>query len=179
MKRICVFCGSAPGSRPIYGEMARQFGALVAARGLELVYGGGHVGMMGILADAALAAGGRVIGVIPQSMVSREMAHPGATQMCIVETMHQRKALMAELSDAFVALPGGSGTLDELFEILTWRQLRYHSRPIGLFNVEGYYDSLLEWLETAFAEGFIKKKHRGLLIVEQDGVVLLDRLQQG
>src|SRR3954447_16823866 len=119
MKRICVFCGSAVGSRPLYSDSARQFGNLLASRGLDLVYGGGHVGLMGVLADSALAAGGYVIGVIPQSMVDREMAHSGATQMHVVETMHQRKALMVKLSDAFVALPGGSGTLDELFEILT------------------------------------------------------------
>jgi uncharacterized protein (TIGR00730 family) len=176
MKRICVFCGSASGSRPAYAASAREFGALLAARGLELVYGGGHVGMMGILADSALAAGGRVIGVIPRSMVEKELAHESVTQMHIVETMHQRKALMAELSDAFVALPGGSGTLDELFEILTWRQLRYHAKPIGLLNVEGYYDPLLAWLERAFAEGFIKEKYRGLLTVAQDGAALLDVL---
>jgi uncharacterized protein (TIGR00730 family) len=176
MKRICVFCGSAAGSRALYADSARQFGGLLASRGLDLVFGGGHVGMMGVLADSALAGGGYVIGVIPQSMVEREMAHSGVTQMHVVETMHQRKALMVKLSDAFVALPGGSGTLDELFEILTWRQLRYHHKPIGLLNVGGYYDSLLSWLETAFAEGFIREKHRGLLIVEQEGQVLLDRL---
>ena len=176
MKRICVFCGSASGSRRVYAESAKRFGALLASRGLELVYGGGHVGMMGILADSALAAGGRVIGVIPQSMVEKELAHERVTTLHVVETMHQRKALMAELSDAFVALPGGSGTLDELFEILTWRQLHYHAKPIGLLNVDGYYDALLMWLERAFADGFIKEKYRGLLTVELDGATLLDRL---
>ena len=176
MKRVCVFCGSAAGSRPVYAGSALQFGTLLASRGVELVYGGGHIGMMGILADAVLAGGGSVIGVIPQSMVDKELAHQGVTRLHIVETMHQRKALMAELSHAFVALPGGSGTLDELFEILTWKQLKYHARPIGLLNVEGYYDSLLAWLNHAFAEGFIKEKYRGDLTIDQDGPTLLDRL---
>ncbi len=177
MKRVCVFCGSASGSRPLYAETARQFGTRLASRGLDLVYGGGHVGMMGILADGILAAGGHVIGVIPRGMVEKELAHESVTQLHVVETMHERKALMAELSDAFVALPGGTGTLDELFEILTWRQLRYHNKPIGMLNVAGYYDSLLAWIDTAFAEGFIKEKYRGLLVVEREGTVLLDRLE--
>src|SRR5439155_9430175 len=128
----------------------------------------GHVGLMGVLADAVLAGGGRVVGVIPQFMIDKELAHAGLTELVVVETMHQRKAVMADLSDAFVALPGGYGTLDELFEILTWAQLGIHKKPIGLLNVEGFYDPLLAWIEKALAEGFLKAKHRSLLLVESD-----------
>src|SRR5438270_7385359 len=147
MKRVCVFCGSKSGGRPVFADTTRQFGATLAARGYELVFGAGHVGLMGVLADAVLAAGGKALGVIPQSLVDRELAHGSLTELQIVETMHQRKALMADLSDAFVALPGGFGTGDELFEILTWAQLGIHSKPIGLLNVAGYFDPMLAWLD--------------------------------
>ncbi len=177
MKRVCVFCGSALGTKPVYADSARAFGQLLASRGLDLVFGGGHIGLMGVLADAVLAAGGSVTGVIPQSLVDRELAHGGLTTLHVVDTMHQRKALMADLSDAFVALPGGPGTLDETFEILTWAQIGFHDKPVGLLNVAGYYDPLLEWLERAFTERFIKEKYRPLLTVDVDGPRLLDRLQ--
>ncbi|HZY83935.1 MAG TPA: TIGR00730 family Rossman fold protein, partial [Gemmataceae bacterium] len=134
MKRVCVFCGSSSGTRPEYAAAARRFGAALAGRGLGLVYGGGHVGLMGALADAVLAAGGEVVGVIPQALVDRELAHGGLTELLVVNTMHERKALMADRADAFAALPGGFGTADELFEILTWAQLGLHAKPVGLLN---------------------------------------------
>jgi uncharacterized protein (TIGR00730 family) len=176
MKRVCVFCGSASGLRPLYAEEARQLGSLLAACGLELVFGAGHIGLMGVLADAVLSADGRAIGVIPQSLVDRELAHGKLSELHVVETMHQRKALMADLSDAFLALPGGYGTLDELFEILTWAQLGIHAKPIGLLNTAGFFDPLLAWVDHAVAEGFIKAKHRALLLVESDPAAVLDRL---
>src|SRR5262245_8842875 len=147
MKRVCVFCGSKSGSRVIYADATRRFGQALVEHGCELVFGAGHVGLMGVLADAVLAAGGNAIGVIPQALVDRELAHGSLTELHIVETMHQRKSLMADLSDAFVALPGGYGTGDELFEILTWAQLGIHSKPIGLLNVAGYFDPMLAWLD--------------------------------
>jgi uncharacterized protein (TIGR00730 family) len=145
-------------------------------RGLVLVYGGGHIGLMGILADAILAAGGEAIGVIPKSMIEAELAHTKLTQLHVVDTMHQRKALMADLADGFVALPGGFGTADEFFEILTWSQLHYHSKPVGLLNVAAFFDPLLAWLDRAVEEGFLKVKHRHLLIEAQEPNQLLDRL---
>ena len=176
MKRLCVFCGSKTGSRPLFAEATRHFAAALVAHGYELVYGAGHVGLMGVLADAVLAAGGKVIGVIPQSLVDRELAHLGLTELRIVETMHQRRALMADLSDAFVALPGGNGTADELFEILTWAQLGIHAKPIGLLNIASFFDPLLAWLDQCVREDFIRDNHRELLIVSADSAVLLDRL---
>src|SRR5262245_12742237 len=142
MRRVCVFCGSSAGNRPEYADAARHLGAALARRGLGLVYGGGHVGLMGVVADAVLRAGGEVIGVIPQALVERELAQAGLTRLEVVDTMHQRKARMADLADAFVALPGGFGTCDELFEILTWSQLGLHARPVGLLNVAGFFDPL-------------------------------------
>jgi uncharacterized protein (TIGR00730 family) len=148
----------------------------LAGRGIGLVFGAGHVGLMGVLADAVLASGGEAIGVIPQALVDRELAHRQLTRLHIVESMHDRKALMAELADAFLALPGGYGTLEEFFEIVTWKQLRLHQKPIGLYNVAGFFDPLLAWIERAIAEDFIKPKHRDLLMVGADIDPLLDRL---
>ena len=176
MRRLCVFCGSCAGSREGYADAARRLGGLLAGRQLELVFGAGHVGLMGVLADAVLRAGGRAVGVIPQALVDRELAHAGLSELRVVGTMHQRKALMEELSDGFVALPGGYGTLDELFEILTWSQLGLHGKPIGLLNVAGYFDPLLAWVDHAVAEAFIRPKHRQLLLTADTPEGLLDRL---
>ncbi len=176
MKRVCIYCGSSPGDRPLYGEVARALGRRIAERGLGLVYGGGHVGLMGMIADAALAAGGEVIGVIPQRLVDAEVAHHGLSQLEVVQSMHERKARMAELADAFIALPGGFGTLDELFEILTWAQLGLHGKPCGLLDVERYFASLVAWADNAVAAGFVRPRHRALLMVDQDMDRLLDRL---
>jgi uncharacterized protein (TIGR00730 family) len=177
-KYLCVFCGSSKGGPAIYAASARRFGEALAGRGWGLVYGGGHIGLMGILADAVLQAGGPVIGVIPQSMVERELAHERLTELHIVETMHQRKALMAERAAAFAALPGGVGTGDEFFEIVTWRQLRLHSKPIGLLNVDGFFDLLLAWLDRTVADGFVRAEHRALLHVAEETEQLLDLLLQ-
>src|SRR5262249_11009257 len=147
MKRLCVFCGSSAGGAAAYADAARRFGPALAAHGLGLVYGGGHVGLMGVVADAVLGGGGEVIGVIPQALVDRELAHTGLTALRVVATMHQRKALMADLADGFVALPGGFGTADELFEILTWAQLGLHAKPVGLLDVNGFFTPLLAWVE--------------------------------
>jgi uncharacterized protein (TIGR00730 family) len=173
---VCVFCGSSPGARPAYGRAAHEFGHLLGTRGVDLVWGGGNVGLMGIVADAALAAGGRAIGVIPAALAERELGHSTATELHVVRTMHERKALMADLSDAFVALPGGTGTLDELFEILTWAQLGFHAKPIGLLDVEDYYTPLLTFLDGARDEGFVRPVDRARLRVERDPERLLDEL---
>ena len=177
MRRVCVFCGSNVGNRELYAAQ-RRLGGVLAARGLGLVFGAGHIGLMGILADAVLAAGGEAIGVIPQSMVDKELAHTGLTRLEVVNTMHERKALMADLSDGFVALPGGFGTGDELFEILTWSQLGLHAKPVGVLNVAGYFDPLLRWLDHAVNEGFIRPQHRGLLLEADDPDRLLDMLHR-
>jgi uncharacterized protein (TIGR00730 family) len=168
MSRVCVFCGSNKGEDPTYAELSRALGRALAARGLGLVYGGASVGLMGLIADTVLAQGGEAIGVIPSSMVDRELAHTGLTRLHVVNTMHERKALMAELSDAFVALPGGLGTLDELFEAATWAYLGIHSKPIGLLNHEGYYDALLAFLDHATAQGFIRPAARALIRTAPD-----------
>jgi uncharacterized protein (TIGR00730 family) len=178
MKRLCVFCGSRTGAAPIYAEQARALGAAMARRGFGLVFGAGHIGLMGVLADAVRQLGGETIGVIPQSLVDRELADRSLTELRVVGSMHERKALMAELADGFVALPGGFGTLDELFEILTWRQLGFHRKPIGMLNVNGFFDPLLAWIDTAIADDFVKAKSRELLIVENDVERLLDRIEQ-
>jgi hypothetical protein len=175
MKRICVFCGSSPGYDPRYLEAARDMGRLVAGRGLGLVYGGGSVGLMGAVADAALAAGGEVIGVIPEVLQIRELAHRSLTRLHVVGSMHERKALMAELSDGFVALPGGMGTLEELAEVLTWAQLGLHARPVGLLDVAGYYQPLADFLDRAVSAGFLRPAHRALLLVGHEPGTLLDR----
>ena len=177
MKRLCVFCGSNKGRRSEYAVATRKMGETLAARGIGLVYGGGHVGLMGVIADAVLHAGGEVIGVIPRAMVDKELAMDGLTHMHVVDTMHQRKALMAELSDGFAALPGASGTADEFFEIMTWAQLGLHTKPIGMLNVSGYFDLLLRWLDQTVAEGFLKARHRQLVLEAPEPDELLDRLQ--
>ena len=176
MKRVLVFCGSSPGLRPEYAACAAELGELLASRGLELVYGGASVGLMGALADSALAAGGTVIGVIPTRLVEQEIAHPRLTKLHVVETMHERKAVMAELSDAVIALPGGSGTLDELFELFTWKQLGLHRKPIGLLDVTGYWQPLLRFLEHAVNERFLRAEYLEALLVERSADALLDRL---
>lgn len=176
MSRLCVFCGSTVGNQPIYTDAARRLGQIMVARGMGLVFGAGHIGLMGVLADAVLNEGGEAIGVIPQALVDRELAHTGLTRLHIVKTMHERKALMAELADGFVALPGGFGTGDELFEMLTWAQLGLHTKPIGLLNVAGYFTPLLHWLDNSLREGFVKPEHRKLLQESDEPGALLDRL---
>ena len=176
IERVCVFCGSSEGRRPIYREAARALGVALARRGAELVFGGGRVGLMGVLADAVLAAGGRAIGVIPEALVAKELAHRGLTELRVVDSMHQRKALMADLSDAFVALPGGFGTLEEYCEALTWAQLGLHAKPCGLLNVAGFYDALLELFDHAVSEQFVSGPHRSLVLVEEDPQRLLGLL---
>jgi uncharacterized protein (TIGR00730 family) len=178
VRRVCVFCGASSGRLPDYAEAARAFGAAAAARGLGIVYGGGRVGLMGAVADAALGAGGEVIGVIPQELVDRELAHGGLTELHIVGSLHERKALMAELSDAFVALPGGFGTLDELLEQLTWSQLGLHAKPVGLFEVREYWRPLIALARHATEEGFVRESDLGAIAVGADAEGLLDRLQR-
>jgi uncharacterized protein (TIGR00730 family) len=175
MQRICVFCGSSPGARPEYGEAARALARALARRGMGLVYGGSKVGVMYELAAAALEAGTEVIGVIPQGLVDREVAFAGLSDLRVVGTMHERKALMAELSDGFIALPGGLGTLEELLEIVTWAQLGLHEKPCGLLNICGYFDSLMAFLRHAAAERFVRPEHLGMLLVERDPETLLTR----
>ncbi|HZU40757.1 MAG TPA: TIGR00730 family Rossman fold protein [Solirubrobacteraceae bacterium] len=176
MKRVLVFCGSSPGRRPEYVATGTEVGRLVAERGLGLVYGGASVGVMAAVADGALAAGGEVIGVIPKRLTELEVAHAALTELHIVDTMHQRKALMAELADAVIALPGGTGTLDELFELFTWSQLGLHTKPLGMLDVAGYWQPLLAFLDHAVEERFLRAEHRSTLLVESDPQTLLDRL---
>jgi uncharacterized protein (TIGR00730 family) len=176
VKRVCVFSGSSPGADLAYRAAATDLGHRLADRGIELVYGGASVGLMGAVADAAMEGGGHVIGVIPQALVDREVAHPEIVDLRVVDSMHERKALMAELSDAFVALPGGVGTLEELFEVYTWNQLGLHAKPLGLFNVRGYYDGLARFLDHAVAERFVTRRHRAMLLVSEDLDALLDGL---
>lgn len=173
---LCVYCGSRLGGGASYEAAARQVGTLIGQRGWQLVYGGGNAGLMGAVANAALAAGASVIGVIPQSLMERELGHPGLSELHVVDTMHQRKQMMAERADAFVALPGGIGTFEELFEVWTWRQLGYHDKPVGLLNVDGYYDRLLSFMEHAVADGFVPPAQHQLLQVADDPAALLDRL---
>lgn len=174
--QICVFLGSRFGNRPVYSELAVEFGSLIARSNIGLVYGGGSVGLMGAIAMAASRAGGKVIGVIPENLRNRECENIGATEIHVVDTMHQRKAKMAELSDAFVALPGGIGTLEELFEVWTWAQLGYHSKPCCLLNVDGYYDPLIAFTDRMVSEGFLDERHRNLLLVEQNSEDLIHRI---
>ncbi len=176
IRRVCVYCGSSPGARRAYRAAADALGRLIGERGLELVYGGGHVGLMGAVADGTLAAGGRVTGVIPRALMDRELGHVGVTDLRIVADMHERKMTMAGLADAFVALPGGWGTLEELTEMLTWLQLGIHAKPIGLLNVDGYFDGFLAFAEHMIAERFVREEHRALLSVEVEPAALLDRL---
>jgi uncharacterized protein (TIGR00730 family) len=175
-KRICVFCGSNTGVQQAYGDAAIALARALAERGIGIVYGGGNVGLMGILADAALAAGGEVIGVIPRALKEKEVAHLNLTELHVVGSMHERKALMADLSGAFIALPGGYGTLDEFCEVLTWTQLGIQQKPCGLLNVESYYDRLLAMFDHAAAEGFLKPAHRGIVIADTSVKSLLNRL---
>jgi uncharacterized protein (TIGR00730 family) len=177
MKRIAVYCGSNKGARPAYAEAAEKLGAHLAQRGIELVYGGGCVGLMGILADAALKHGGHVIGVIPEKLVIKEVVHETLPDLRVVKTMHERKALMAELADGFIALPGGYGTYEEFCEVLAWSQLGYHQKPFGLLEVAGFYRGFLEFFDHATREGFIRPQHRELVIVEADPEKLLQRLE--
>jgi uncharacterized protein (TIGR00730 family) len=176
VRALCVFCGSSLGARVEYAASAVRLGEELAMRDIELVWGGGRVGLMGAVADAVLAKGGRATGVIPRALVERELAHAGATSMHVVETMHERKATMARLSDAFVALPGGFGTLDELCEILTWRQLSIHDKPIGLLDAAGFFGPLAAAFDHATKEGFVEPRHRAMLMLERDPARLLDRL---
>jgi len=178
MRRVCVFCGSSPGARPAYAAAAQALGAAVAAEGLGLIYGGANVGLMKVVADAALAAGGEVIGVIPESLMARELGHPGLSALHIVPSMHARKALMADHADAFIALPGGFGTFEEFFEVVTWTQLGLHRKRCGLLNVEGFYDPLLALVDRASGAGFIKPQNRTIVMADADPARLLDRLSE-
>jgi uncharacterized protein (TIGR00730 family) len=177
MRRICVFCGSSLGKSPAYGVAARKLGQVLAKRGLGLVYGGAKVGLMGEVAESVLAVKGEVIGVIPRPLANKELAHRGLRDLRVVDSMHQRKAVMAELSDGFIALPGGMGTFEEFFEITTWAQLGMHSKPCGLLNIAHYYDRLIEFLDQAMQECFIKPAHRALMMVASDADSLLDQFE--
>jgi uncharacterized protein (TIGR00730 family) len=176
VRRICVFCGASAGARAAYAEAARRLGGLLASRGTGLVFGGGHVGLMGVIADAVLAAGGEAVGVIPRALVEKEVAHDRLTALHVVDTMHERKALMVDLADAFIALPGGVGTLDELSEVLSWAQLGLHRKPCGVLNVDGYFDPLLAMLDRGVAEGFVRPEDRAFILVDRDAEALLDRM---
>jgi uncharacterized protein (TIGR00730 family) len=175
-KRLCIFCGSSHGANSAYVDAAKNVGNELARSNIGLVYGGGNVGLMGVVADAVLAAGGDVIGVIPEALMAKEVGHRGLPDLRIVKTMHERKALMAELSDGFIALPGGIGTFEEFFEIVTWAQLGLHSKPCALLNVNGFYDPLLHLLDHAIAEGFVKPNQRNLVLVDSDFSTLLERM---
>jgi len=174
VQRLCVFSGSSPGGHPDYARAADGLGRALAGQGIGLVYGGASVGLMGAVADAALDGGGEAIGVIPQALVDREIAHTGLTDLRVVDSMHERKALMAELADGFIALPGGMGTLEELFEVYTWTQLGLHSKPLGLLDVRGYYAQLAAFLDHAVAERFVTAEHREMLVVEQRAEAMID-----
>ncbi len=176
IKRICVYCGSSPGNDPAYRQAARDLARELVRRKIGLVYGGASIGIMGEIADTVLSSGGEVIGVMPQSLVDYEVSHHGLTELKVVASMHERKAMMAELSDGFIALPGGLGTLEELFEILTWAQLGFHHKPIALLNTAHYYDSLLQFLDQSVASGFVKNTHRDMLLVDETPALLLEQL---
>lgn len=175
---LCVYCGSRPGALPTYTDAARQVGEWIGRHGGQLVYGGGRNGLMGVVAQATLAAGGRVVGVIPQALVDKEMANTDCTELHVVQTMHERKRLMAEHADAFVALPGGIGTFEELFEVWTWQQLGYHDKPLGLLNTAGYYDGLMGFLRSSVSQGFMSDWQMDMLRVEADAAALLPTLVQ-
>ncbi|MDP1718073.1 MAG: TIGR00730 family Rossman fold protein [Burkholderiales bacterium] len=176
MHSICVFCGSNTGRSEVYADAARALARAIAGRGLKLVYGGGNIGLMGVLAEAALAAGGQVIGVTPRRLLEKEVVHRGLTELRVVESMHERKALMAELSDAFIAMPGGLGTFEETFEVLTWTQLGFHRKPCGLLNVAGFYDKLASFLDHAVTERFLKAEHRAMVLTGSDPAALIAQL---
>jgi uncharacterized protein (TIGR00730 family) len=177
VKRICVFCGSSPGARPEYADAAREMGRVLAESGTGLVYGGGRVGLMGIVADAVMQGGGEVIGVIPDALMRREVGHAGVTDLRVVGSMHERKAVMADLSDGFVAMPGGYGTFEEFCEVITWSQLGIHPKPCGLLNVAGYYAPLLAMFDHAVAEGFVRPPHRAMVLEESAPAPLLARMR--
>jgi uncharacterized protein (TIGR00730 family) len=178
VRRLCVFSGSSPGGHPDYAQAAAGLGSTLAAQGIGLVYGGASVGLMGTIADAVLDAGGEVVGVIPQALVDREIAHPGVSDLHVVGSMHERKARMAELSDGFIALPGGMGTLEELFEVYTWTQLGLHAKPLGLLDVRGYYAQLAAFLDHAVAERFVTLEHREMLVVEQRAEAMIEAFRR-
>ena len=175
MKSVCVYCGSSFGATPRYADAARDLAKVLVERNIALVYGGGNVGRMGEIADEVLRLGGQVTGVIPTALLQREVGHRGLTQLHVVDNMHERKAMMAELADGFIAMPGGIGTLEELFEVMTWSQLGFHDKPIGVLNVEGYYDTLLAFIQHSADQGFLKTQHASLLMVESDASTLLHR----
>ena len=175
-RSVCVYCGASPGHDPVYAEAARALGREMVKRDLALVYGGGHVGLMGVIADAVLEAGGEVTGVIPKALMDTEVGHERLTRLLVVKDMHERKALMAEHADGFIAMPGGIGTLEELFEAMTWAQLGFHEKPVGLLNVNGFYDKLTAFLSQLEQEGFVRAEHKNLLINENDPSTLLERL---
>ncbi len=176
MRCICVFCGSAVGANPAYADAARDMGRVLVERGISLVYGGGHVGLMGVIADTVLAAGGEAIGVIPHGLAVREVAHSRLTKLHVVGSMHERKAMMAELSDAFIAMPGGFGTYEEFFEAVTWTQLGVHRKPCGLLNVEGFYDPIVDFVDRAVSEQFVKPEYRAAILVDSDPARLVEKL---
>ena len=178
MKSICVYCGSSLGAKPLYAEAARAFGRALVDANCTLVYGGGRVGLMGVLADEVLAAGGHAVGVIPKLLVDKEVGHPGLSELHVVPDMHHRKKMMADLSDAFVALPGGAGTLEELFEVYTWAQIGYHAKPIGLLDVQGYYEPLVGMLEHTVSEGFMQQRYFDILQIDSHGEALIDKLRR-
>lgn len=178
MKSVCVFCGSNPGNDPVYAAGATAMGVEIAKRGMTLVYGGGAVGLMGIVANAALEAGGRVHGIIPRALREKEIGHNGLSELEVVDTMHTRKARMAELSDGFIAMPGGIGTFEELFEVWTWGQLGIHSKPLAFLNIAGFYDPLASFLDGTVEAGFLKQNHRAMAMTDTEPATLLDRMEQ-
>ena len=177
IRALCVFCGSSPGFDPVHGAAAKALGAALGGAGIDLVYGGGRVGLMGMVADAAMAAGSRAIGVIPQALYDLEVGHDGLTELHVVRSMHERKALMADLSDGFIALSGGIGTFEELFEIWTWGQLGDHAKPVSLLNIAGFYDGLTSFLDDVVSAGFLRAAHREMLMVEDEPERLVGRLR--
>lgn len=178
IKRLVVFCGSSPGTNPAYVDAAIVFGNALADNGIELVYGGGRLGLMGAIADTVLERGGRVVGVIPDFLVGKEVAHTGLSQLIVVESMHKRKAKMAELADGFVAMPGGFGTFEEFIEVLTWSMLGFHTKPCALLNVNGYFDLMLRFFDQSVSEGFVYPRHRDMVLVESDPITMVQRLQR-
>ena len=178
MKAVCVYCGSSNGARPIYAEAAKAFGRALVQNNLSLVYGGGRVGLMGLIADEVLAAGGRAVGVIPELLVAKEVGHTDLTELHVVPDMHERKKMMADLSDAFVAMPGGVGTFEEFFEVYTWAQLGYHRKPVGVLNIGGFYDPLMALLDHTVREGFMRQAYLDMLQIDGDPVALIARLKR-
>lgn len=178
MKSIAVYCGASTGASPVYAEAARELARVLVEHNIALVYGGGNVGLMGVIADEALRLGGEVTGVIPRALIAREVGHTGLTRMFVVKDMHERKAMMADLSDGFIAMPGGMGTLEELFEMLTWSQLGIHAKPVGVLNVGGFYDGLVSFIGHLRGEGFVRAEHAALMMVEPSAAALIERLRQ-